>query len=86
MLASKNDAQCHKVITACMRSQGTNTLQFLLGHTCIGFLGISTDLLLARPANSLESLGQDGVAKVVCRVHPIGIHGGQVLNLEFDER
>jgi hypothetical protein len=44
------------------------------------------DLCLTRPADSLKSLGQDGVAKVVGRVHPIGIHGGEVLDLEFDER
>jgi hypothetical protein len=62
------------------------TLQLLLGHLCIGLLRISADLCLARPADSLQSLGQDGVAKVVGRVHPIGIHGGQVLDLEFDER
>ena len=43
------------------------------------------DLLLARPAHSLQPLSQDRVRVVVGRVHPISVHGGEVLDLEFDE-
>ena len=64
-------------------------LQFLFGYTCIGLgvnlLIVATDLGLAGPANSLQSLGQNGVAVVVGRVHPVSVHGGQVLDLEFNE-
>lgn len=48
-------------------------------------LRITTNLLLAGPTNSLQSLGQDRVAVVVGGVHPVGIHGGEVLDLELDE-
>jgi hypothetical protein len=67
-------------------TEGIKTLQLLLRHLCIGLLSVSTDLCLACPADSLQSLGQNGVAKVVGGVHPIGIHGGQILDLEFNER
>jgi hypothetical protein len=60
-------------------------LQFLFGYTCIGLLIVATDLGLAGPANGLQSLGENGVAVVVRRVHPVSVHGGQVLDLEFDE-
>jgi hypothetical protein len=63
-----------------------NNLQFLLGYTCIGLLLVTADLGLAGPANSLQSLGQNGVAVVIRRVHPVSVHGGQVLNLQLDER
>lgn len=43
------------------------------------------DLLLARPPNSLEALSQNGVRVVVCRVRPVRVHGGQILNLQLDE-
>ena len=67
-------------------------LQLLLRHACLGLLIIgllnivTSDLCLARPANSLQSLSQDWVAVVVGRVHPVGIHGRKVLDLELNER
>lgn len=58
-------------------------LQLLLG---LNLFGITADLSLASPADGLQPFGQDGVAVVVSRVHPVSIHGGKVLDLELDER
>jgi hypothetical protein len=82
----QKDTERHNALIIRASTEGIKTLQLLLRHLCIGLLSVSADLRLARPADSLQSLGQNGVAKVVGRVHPIGIHGGQVLDLEFDER
>jgi hypothetical protein len=64
-------------------------LQLLFGHACLGLrlglLLVTSDLCLAGPTNSLQSLSQNGVAVVVGGVHPVGIHGRKVLDLELDE-
>jgi hypothetical protein len=52
-------------------------------------LGLSLLLnhpLRSNPIKGLESLGQDGVREVVAGVHPVSIHGAQVLDLELDQR
>jgi hypothetical protein len=65
-------------------------LQLLFGHACLGLrlglLLVTSNLCLAGPANSLQPLGQNGVAVVVGGVHPVGIHGRKVLDLELNER
>lgn len=80
-----DDAKRLDATTAFTFKQGTTTLQFLFGRTCVSLLNISANLRLAGPANSLQSLGQNRVAVVVSRVHPVSIHGGQVLNLELNK-
>lgn len=42
--------------------------------------------LIAVPPQGTQPLAQDRVAKVVRGVHPVGVHGAQVLDLELDER
>ena len=42
--------------------------------------------LIAMPPQSTKSLAQDRVAEVVRSVHPVGVHGAQVLDLQLDER
>lgn len=42
-------------------------------------------LVLGGPSQGTQSLAQDWVAEIVARVHPVSIHGGQVLNLELDQ-
>lgn len=82
---NRDGVKRHVAITACASRTASKTLQFLLGHACVGLLSVSADLCLAGPANSLQSLGENGVAVVVSGVHPVSIHRGQVLDLEFDE-
>ena len=59
-----------------------NTLLFLLlsliKHTL-------SDGLRALPAESLKTLRQMRVGEVVASIHPIGIHGAEVLDLELEE-
>ena len=45
----------------------------------------TTNLRVAFPPYSLESLGKDRMRVVVATVHPVRVHGAQVLDLEFDE-
>lgn len=50
-------------------------------------LGLVLSHLLGRnPLKSLESLGQNGMREVVAGVHPVCVHGAQVLDLELDQR
>lgn len=42
--------------------------------------------LIAVPSQGAQPLAQDRVAEVVGGVHPVGVHGAQVLDLELDER
>lgn len=44
------------------------------------------DTLGALPAKGLEALRQMGVREVVAGVHPIGVHGAKVLDLELEKR
>ena len=37
------------------------------------------------PSESPQPLWKDGVREVVAGVHPVGVHGAQVLNLQFNE-
>lgn len=46
-------------------------------------LGVSDPSTL--PVKRLETLGEDGVRVVVARIHPVRIHGAQVLDLELKE-
>jgi hypothetical protein len=85
--ATRLDATRHNILRA---KHLARFLQLLLRHACLGFLRIgllliTSDLGLAGPTNSLQSLSQNGVAVVVSRVHPVGIHGRKVLDLELDE-
>ena len=57
---------------------GLDRLLAVLGHT--------TGDLATRPAQRLESLRQDRVRVVVAGVHPVGVHGAQVLDLQFEQR
>ena len=41
--------------------------------------------LVAIPAQSTQSLRQDGMREVVAGIHPIRIHGAKVLNLKLDQ-
>jgi hypothetical protein len=71
---------------------------FLLGLQLVATTGLDDTLLLrlvgdtlsdglrSLPAKSVESLRQMRVRKVVAGVHPVGIHGAEVLNLELEER
>lgn len=76
---TSNRPRCSRLCT------GRGNLQFLFGYACVGLLLIATHLGLAGPANGLQSLGQNRVAVMVRRVHPVRVHGGQVLDLKFDE-
>lgn len=49
------------------------------------WLGVA-NFLFAGPSYSLQTLGQDWMRVMVCGVRPIGIHGRQILHLQFDER
>lgn len=40
-------------------------------------------LLLARPIEGLESLGEDGMRVVIARVEEVGIHGREILDLQL---
>lgn len=42
--------------------------------------------MLRRPPYSLQPLRQNRVRVVVGRVHPVGIHTAQVLDLQLDKR
>ena len=42
-------------------------------------------LLTAIIPKRCESLRQDRVREVVARVHPVGVHGAEVLDLQLDE-
>lgn len=41
--------------------------------------------LISCPSESTESLAKDWVAEVVAGVHPVSIHGAQVLDLQLDQ-
>ena len=62
-------------------SSRNSGLRILLGQ-----LISCTHLVLCGPSQSSKSLTEDWVAEVVGRVHPVGVHGGQVLDLELDQR
>lgn len=71
---------------------------FLLGLQLVAATGLDDTLLLrlvgdtlsdglrSLPAKSVESLRQMRVREVVAGVHPVGIHGAEVLNLKLEER
>ena len=71
---------------------------FLLGLQLFATTGLDDALLLrfigntlsdglrSLPAKSVESLRQMRVREVVAGVHPVGIHGAEVLNLKLEER
>lgn len=42
--------------------------------------------LVTVPSEGTQSLAEDRVAEVVARVHPVGVHGAQVLDLQLDKR
>lgn len=44
------------------------------------------DALRALPAEGIKALRKVGVREVVAGVHPVGIHGAEVLDLELEER
>lgn len=60
-----------------------NTLLLVVNGLISDTLG---DTLRALPAKGLEALRKMGVREVVAGVHPIGVHGAKVLNLELEER
>lgn len=49
-------------------------------------LGLKTGDISTLPAERGEALGEDGVRKVVAGIHPVGFHGGQVLDLQLEQR
>lgn len=46
----------------------------------------TANLLIAHPPHRLQPLRQNRMRVVVARVEEIGVHGGQILDLELDER
>jgi hypothetical protein len=84
--ATRLDTTRHNILCA---KHLARSLQLFFGHACLGLrfglLFVTSDLCLAGPANSLQSLSQNGVAVVISGVHPVGIHGRKVLDLELDE-
>jgi len=50
------------------------------------FLALLIRLLITIPSQSSQSLRQDRVREMVACIHPIRIHGAQVLDLELDQR
>lgn len=42
--------------------------------------------LFALPIQGLEALRQMRVGEVIARVHPVSVHGAEVLNVQLDER
>lgn len=42
--------------------------------------------LFALPVQGLEALREMRVREVVARVHPVSIHGAEILNVQLDER
>jgi hypothetical protein len=42
-------------------------------------------IFLVDPTKSTQSLGQNRVREVVTRIHPIGIHSAQILDLKLDQ-
>lgn len=68
-------------------SQPTGHLQ--LAIACLGrllaVLVLVLHLGLALVVERLQPLGQNWVGVVVCRVEVVGIHAGQILDLELDE-
>jgi hypothetical protein len=55
-----------------------------LGSRLVG--NTLSDALGALPAESLEALSEMGVGEVEAGIHPVGVHGAKVLNLELEER
>ena len=48
------------------------------------FLGFSD--LAALPANGCQSFSENGVRVMITGIRPIGVHGAQILDLQFKER
>lgn len=44
-----------------------------------------TRLRVAIPSQCAQSFRQNGMREVVARIHPIGIHCAQILDLELDQ-
>ena len=51
----------------------------------LGIFRLQVSNLTTLPSKGLETLGQDRVRVVVAGVHPVGIHGAEVLDLELKE-
>ena len=65
----------------------SHTLQFPI-RSFNGFVAIHLLLcllLLAIPSESAESLWQDWMGEVIARIHPVGVHSTQILDLQPDE-
>ncbi len=52
----------------------------------LAVLSLEASDLSTLPAKSSEALGEDRVRVVVAGVHPVSIHGAQVLNLQLEQR
>lgn len=56
------------------------------GHDLLLLLNVAGGgLAVADPADGLQALGEDRVRVVEAGVHPVGVHGGEVLDLQLDE-
>ena len=43
------------------------------------------NLCISIPTQSAQPLRQDGVGEVIARIHPVGVHGAEVLDLQLDQ-
>lgn len=57
-----------------------------LNDTLLLLLLLASDSLLALPVQGLEALRQMRVREVVARIHPVGVHGAEILHVQLDER
>lgn len=48
--------------------------------------GLRSDLLVTRPVQSLQSLSEDRMRKVIAGEHPVSVHGAEVLDLKLNKR
>jgi hypothetical protein len=68
--------------TAVLQLTTSGLASLLLQH----LLFLLRNLLFAGPANGLQALREDRVRVMEARIHPVGIHAREVLDLELDQR